>query len=303
MSLFDTASENIILISYPSGGFGNFIYHVLTNYADRTVKIKKNNFTFSSTGDSHNTKKYTNVYYHDQLNYQPLIDDDVDIQNKKILVLCDNGISNDSYTCVNKVFPNAKIVRTTITHLTRPVIYQTCVIKAMRSNEIEENQAHVANYWQDYNETYALRENFTLLYHNWPFSNKWLADSQCVNLNLESLITDTYNTLVQLIQNLQMQVINESGLQEVIMRWQHVNKEYFQVYYNCKKIAHALDNYINIDLTDITNLHDQGYINYWIEQKHNITIPVYDYKNWFSNTCELRKVINRLNETKNINHK
>jgi hypothetical protein len=297
MTLFDTESKDIILISYPSGGFGNFLYHVLTEHADNTVKVANNQLEISNNGNSHSTKKYTNVYYHDPVDYLPSIDN-VDIKDKKILVLCDNGILDDSYVKLNKVFPNATIVRTTITSLIRPIIYQTCVTKAMNTNVLAETKAHVDNNWIDAHKEYAIRENFTLLYHNWPFKG-WNDHNQCVNVNLELLINDTYNTIKNLIYTLDMQIINDSKLKQVIDEWQQKNSKYFKIYYECKKIKNALETNADLSIEHITSLHDQGYINYWLEKTYNITIPVYDYKNWFKNTNEIHQVINEIKYTDN----
>ena len=50
----------------------------------------------------------------------------------------------------------------------------------------------------------------------------------------------------------------------------------------------------HIDISDITNLHEQGYINYCIETKYHVTIPVYDYKDWFKSTAEISNMIEKL---------
>lgn len=296
MKLFDPTSPDIILISYPSGGFGHFLYYVLTNHAGDTVKLDNNIFVISDNGDCHNSKKYTNTYQ-DSNSYEPTIDD-VDTKNKKILVLCDNGILNDSYERVNKVFPRAQIVRTVITDKVKPIIYQTCVAKAMLTDTVTETKAHRDANWSDAEEPYAIRENFTLLYHNWPF-NAWAANNQCINVSLESLITDTFNTIKLLVTDLGMEIINDSILHTIIKNWRNKNNQYFKIYYTWKEIEQALTHYQNMDLSGITDLHDQGYINYRLEKIFNVTIPVYDYKDWFKDTNEL---ITKINEIKYINN-
>lgn len=300
MNFFDPTSDDIILISYPSGGFGNFLYHVLTEHADQTVKIENSNFEFSVTGDSHGTKKYTNVYQNNYDSYSSILPPYLDITDKKILVLCDNGIDNDSYDQPRQLFPNATIVRIVINPLLRPVVYQTCVVKAMRSTVILEVKNHVNENWSDSHEDFAVREHFTLFYHNWPF--KWDKNDDCINLDLEFLITDPFNAIAWLVNQLKMQIVHEHILKKTLETWMHENKRYFQIYHTCKKINHALDYHQDLDLNYITSLHDQGYINYWVEQKYNITIPVYDCKSWFKNTNELQSVILKLNEKNNLNN-
>jgi hypothetical protein len=118
---FNKNSENVILIMYPTGGYGNFLYHLLTEYFDNTVKVK-NNFQFSAAGNSHQTYKYTesfllgsnykniqnfeyNYLVNDQKSYQQIL------LGKKFLVLCDTGNLMDSVKVLLQYFPNAKIIR------------------------------------------------------------------------------------------------------------------------------------------------------------------------------------------------
>jgi hypothetical protein len=286
--IFDPKNQNIILISYPSGGFGNFIYYILTNFADQTVKVPNLRFNFSDDGNSHTVTKYTEIYFHDPVEYVPNID--VDPADKKILVLCDNGINNDKYSKIKKIFPNATIVRIVIDLLTRPIIYQSCIVKAMKLKNVDVvNQQQVNANWIDADTNYAQRENFTLFYHNWPFG--WQASADTINLSLEELITNPIETIIKLINSLGMQLVNKESLQQVVDNWLNVNAKYFSVYQNTNTIMQALDNKQNIDISNITNLHEQGYINYCIETKYHVTIPVYDYKEWFKSTKEILEMI------------
>jgi hypothetical protein len=289
--IFDTAGENIILVSYPSGGFGNFIYYVLTRFADQTVKVPNLEFNFSTNGNSHAADKYTNTYFHDPIEYISKID--FDPKDKKILILCDNGINNDNYTKVKTVFPNATIVRVVIESTVRPVIYQTCVIKAIEMQHLNvENQPQVNAYWSDAETDYAQRENFTLFYHNWPFGWQPLAES--INLSLEELVTNPVATITNLIGRLGMKLVDEENLQSVVNDWVNSNSKYFSIYHTANNIMQALELKENIDISSITNLHDQGYINYCIEAKFHVTIPVYDYKDWFKSTNEITKMVEKL---------
>ncbi len=56
----------------------------------------------------------------------------------------------------------------------------------------------------------------------------------------------------------------------------------------------TLDTNTNIDVSDVTELYQQGYINYCIEAKYHVTIPVYDYKDWFKSTSEISDLIEKL---------
>ena len=288
--IFDTKSKDIILVSYPAGGFGNFIHHVLTTFADGTVKISNNNFNFRSNGDSHLLNHYCAIYFHEPNRYIPAIE--IDPKDKKIVVLCDNGINNDSYEKVIKVFPNATIVRMVIDQCIRPVIYHTMVKKAMMFDIIQHHKNHVENHWSDSTEDYAVRENFTLFYHNWPF--KWNPDESAINVSLEKLVIDPVATLIDLINRLGMTVVDHAGLDDLCKKWADANSTYFFVYHKSNAIMQALDTKTNIDVSDVTELYQQGYINYCIEAKYHVTIPVYDYKDWFTSTAEISDMIEKL---------
>jgi len=290
--IFDTSSNNIILISYPSGGFGNFLYYILSEFANRTVKLSNNQLIFSDDGNSHSVVKYTNIYFMDPVNYHPQCD--IDPQDNKVLVLCDNGINNDKYDKIISTFPNAKIVRIVIDPAVRPIIYQTCIVKAMHQNFNDNHCEHIKNNWSDSSEDYAKRENFTLLYHDWSYG--WGPNELTVNLSVEQLLIHPVDTIKELINQLDMQPVNESKLKTVLDDWFTANEKYFNVYFRSKLILTALENKENIDISHITDLHEQGYINYCIEQQYNIEIPVYDYRYWFQSTEQIQQAINKINE-------
>ena len=62
MYTFDQNSTTATVIMYPTGGYGNFLYHVLTEFVKDTVKPKGQQFNFSTTGNSHQTYKYTEPF-------------------------------------------------------------------------------------------------------------------------------------------------------------------------------------------------------------------------------------------------
>jgi len=290
--IFDTSSNDIILISYPSGGYGNFLYYILSEFADQTVKLSNNQLIFSDDGNSHSIVKYTNTYFMDPAEYHPQCD--IDPQDNKVLVLCDNGINNDKYDKIKLVFPNATIIRIVIDPAVRPIIYQTCVVKAMSHDFNDNHSEHIKNNWTDSAEDYAQRENFTLLYHDWSYG--WEPNELTVNLSFEQLLIQPIDTIKELINQLGMQIVNESKLKTVLDDWFIANEKYFNVYFHSKLILTALENKENIDISHITDLHEQGYINYCIEQRYNIDIPVYDYRDWFQSSEQIQQIINKINE-------
>lgn len=283
-------NNNLMLVSYPAGGFGNFLFHVLTEFSSNTVKTDNAQFNFGITGNSHSTKKYTDVYFYDPDTYPvPTLDPD-----KITLILCDNGINNDSYEKIKKTFSDATIIRAVIDLGVRPIIYQTCIIKAKNSNLETENKMHVVAHWNDYNEDYAKRENFTLMYHQWPFKWERIDDPTVINLSLEYLITNPVDCISGLIASTGGQLINKEKFIDCCDQWKQVNQPYFKIYHEWKTIEYSLDHAQNTNISHITDLHEQGYINYCIERKFNVIIPVYDYKNWFTCTEQIQKMVNQL---------
>ena len=290
MMPYDANSEDIILISYPEGGFGHMLYHVLTEFADRTVKVSNQTFKFSTSGDSHTTTKYTNTYSNKIKDYVPLIDD-VDYKNKKILVLCDNGTNDSNYQDACDIFPNASIVRVCTSPDTRHVLYRASIEKAgkipIEFGEI--NQQGIADY--------ELRERYKITYHG--LDARWESDSFCqsfdswteipdaCNIYFSDIVTDTLGSLRKLITTLGMTVL--PGLEEFIISWQKRNALYLAPHWQWLKIKNNLHTDLRID--DIKDLHSQGYIDYKIETSYNIEIPVWDYRDWYTNTKDIRNLI------------
>jgi hypothetical protein len=279
-----------VLISYPSGGFGNFLFHVLTEFSDNTHKPPLNQFEFGVNGNSHSTAKYTKIYFHAPDDYET----DLPATDKKILILCDNGINNDSYSKIRTTFPTAPILRTVVCKSLRPVIYQTCIIKAKESDVIKENRQQVLDHWTDAVEDYAVRENFTLMYHNWNYGWQRSEEPGVINVEIESMINDPVATFTDTIKQLGGRVVQPDQLVKLCQEWQQANSQYFKVYFDWIRINYALDHNESIDLTDITDLHQQGYLNYCIEYKYHVTIPVYTYRNWFQTTADIQEMISCL---------
>lgn len=121
---FDPKSNNCVVIMYPTGGYGNFLYYILTEFLKDTVKTNNNNFKFSNSGDSHSCKKYVEPFLlgscyanqklkefqycyaiNDQFTYNQIS------SGKKFLVLADVGNLGDNVNFLRKYFPNATIFR------------------------------------------------------------------------------------------------------------------------------------------------------------------------------------------------
>lgn len=291
---FDTNSDKIIVIHYPSGGFGNFLFHVLTEFAKETVKIDNYKFDFSQTGNSHATKKYTKVFFHNPDQYYPLISTKVEINNNYILVLSDAGTgkAGENLQKVKSTFPNSQIIKVLLNNLSKVVLYkaiQTKIKKCQWGNGEEIHQHHIENFNEIITD-FEIREHYTMIYHEWDIA--WTTPEPGIfNLDYEGLIVDPYSTLCDLINHLGLTVINHNQLINLCTKWKESNQHIFEIYFVWQKINSALDQKQNIQIDKSLNLHDQGYINYCIEKKFNVIIPVYDYRYWFDTTADIKKMI------------
>lgn len=98
-------------------------------------------------------------------------------------------------------------------------------------------------------------------------------------------------SFLALSRDLGLTVSDPNGLVSFCRKWLTSQQQYCNIFLMWRKIINALDNDINLDLGSIQDLHDQGYINYRVERRYNIEIPVNDYRDWFANTDELREMI------------
>lgn len=145
---FDKQSNNCIVIMYPTGGYGNFLYYLLSEFLEDTVKVDNTNFEFSTVGDSHSSDKYIESFllgcYHAQkilkkFTYDYAINDTKSAAQisagKKFLVLGDTGNLGDNVNFIKKYFPNAKIIRIyASTFKEKLIVWANCMTKTMTNN-------------------------------------------------------------------------------------------------------------------------------------------------------------------------
>jgi len=109
---------------YPTGGYGNFLYSLLSEHLESTVKISFDNPQFNAKGNSHRYPKYTEVFSLGQsyvqknlkdfkYNYQ-ILDTVAQEQirlGKYFVVLADVGNKGDNLRFLRRFFPNAIVIR------------------------------------------------------------------------------------------------------------------------------------------------------------------------------------------------
>lgn len=298
----DPHSDNIILISYQSGSYGHFLYYVLTHFFDKTVKIHDDQFVFDSLGTAHLLKNYCKVWYEFDIDEYPL---DIAVPysaDEKILILCDHGhrCKTDNYDELKRCFSNAKILRVTTSGAAEPVMYNTYLVKCKESHNIPgQNNKHVQLNWNT-TEDWAVRENFTLWYHNEcapQFSAK--DDPNIINLDLAELIINTTQTLMHVGDQLGLSVIDYKKLLMFCKHWHRIQNNFFSIISTDRRLQQSLGcDDIGYNLSHVTSLHDQGYLNYKIEKRFNVCIPVYDYRNWFRHSDEIKEMLVKLEPKK-----
>jgi hypothetical protein len=149
MLQFNKNSAQCLVVMYPSGGYGNFLYYLLTQHFEQTVKLNNKNFKFSDTGNSHNVTKYCEIFalgpaYNNKnlknFNYSYQVFDQYYLdqinQGKKFVVLADMGILGDNIAFLQRYFPQATVLRVFAnTFEEKLVLWANCISKAYASSE------------------------------------------------------------------------------------------------------------------------------------------------------------------------
>lgn len=251
---FDNKSDKAIVIMYPTGGYGNFLYKILTEHFESTVKINSPNFVFSDTGDSHKFKKYTEVfalgtamYTHTLKSFKydfqitnPLVLEQIK-QNKHFLILADVGNTADNVKFLKTFFPNAKIVRVYAeTFEEKFVVWANCIYKSVRNldEEIYKTSMHTikgiaqfANIPQDQvTDQHAIDCLTNFLMTNFgkygKFFSKPSTEINVINFPFKNFLNkdDFINSLKDLAKNLNTNLINIDLLEKSLDEFYRLQK-------------------------------------------------------------------------------
>jgi hypothetical protein len=138
--IFDRDDPNAIVVMYPTGGYGNFLYLLLSDYLESTVKLQ-GHFEFSETGNSHAVLKHVEPFLlgkqksalHYTYKVYPAAEEQIK-QGKKFLVLGDTGNQGDNVKFLKRYFTNATIVRIYAESFDEKLItWANCMFKAYQS--------------------------------------------------------------------------------------------------------------------------------------------------------------------------
>ncbi len=231
---FDPNNANAVVVMYPTGGYGNFLYMLLSQYIDSTVKVSQLQFKFSKTGNSHSVvkhvesfllgKNYRDFKYSYEINSTEVAEQIS--QGKQFLILGDMGNRGDHVKFLRKYFPKAKIVRVyASTFQEKLVVWFNCMTKSMNVDELYPGSLLTTNGIQQWaNKTYIddqdavdcmatfFSQNFAPYgnYFNQPLEN-------IINVRIEEFFTvDGIVDMVQRVgQELGANLINLHDLQTI----------------------------------------------------------------------------------------
>jgi hypothetical protein len=295
--LIDKDSHDIIVISYPPGAGGYFLYTAITRYAQGAVHLGMPGFRFGDHGDCHHTELYIPVMWHHPDEYDLVLSKikAQDITYNKIVVICDHGPCYDEhYQYLRSHFPQAKIVRT---------VLDTDMVHIVARSATEKPQSGT-----------DMIQMHRVIYQNTqppvPF-RRWLKDmikspvpggvydslqrwqpvyqKDVVDFSIRHFVYPEQDGVARLIEDLGMTVRDQDGLRDFCRQYQQANLKYYRWLLAWPSIRQALESGQDVDLSHITDVYDRCMIDLRIESTWNLQLP--DQENWFQNTREIRRWI------------
>jgi len=279
-------SKNLLLINYPSGGYGYYFTRLINSFVTNVVQTA-DLFEFDQLGTSHLLPLVAGDIHHEQNRNLYSVNDcyqhDID-QQKYILIPYCPGIQNDTTTNLEVNFPNAKIARLCYYDNTWPLVFQNCITKAVvgtLGTDVEFDDKRFGS-----SENWARRENFDLMFAHHHYRNMWKTHEhvQFLNIDIFDLLTNPQHCLAQVADFINGTTTNLDLLPTRHQQFLNANPNTVRHF----EILHTVESLkIEKDLTHITNLYQQAVINFYIQTKFNFIIPPNDYADWFTNTKEI----------------
>jgi len=279
----DRTSDKILVISYPAGGFGHFIFYLLTHFTQETVKVQ-DELQFSTTGDSHHQHRYIlpwfryrdPTYQFDCTSFRPLDPNDIKI------IIHDAGHDIEDQE-IRDYFPNARFIKVCVEPEVRITLLELSVVKALRMTWDE---------WLDLKLPTAQIKNGPCEKTPWT-SNQMIwrnvnstfpkfcpsGYSNVTNVSLKNFIVDTERTFRKLARDLNLTVINDQLLQTKLHEWSNLHQRYIDSVKLWQAIDQALDHGPCMDLTGTTDWVTKSIIFYNVCNKYYIKVPVLEWLN------------------------
>jgi len=284
----DKSKKNLLLINYPSGGYGYYLTRLINAFITNVVKTP-DDFLFDSVGTSHllplvagqfdQTKNLIGVseeYQHD-----------INQQNYILIPYC-TGIQSDDVTSLTNTFTNAKIIRLYYEDDTWPLVFQNCITKAaLKTLETGVDFDHAAFGSSD---DWAKRENYFLLLKNHHCRHIWneYHSSQFLNINIFDLLTSTENCLRSIANFIHGTVIDLDTLPTRHQQFLDSNLNTVRHL----EILHIVKNLkLAQNLKHIDHLYQQAVLNFYLQLRYKFEVPTNDYSDWFTNTTDIVKML------------
>jgi hypothetical protein len=262
----------IYCVWYPSGGFGHFVNAILSLYGKNFVRPVNQIATFSQTGDLHSLEPVPPIYFDERVYPEFTFD-----LLKNYSVLIDNGINNNGKNFLN-TFPSSKIIKLCYDDISWPIVANTSIIKAKRSSL--EKELPLDESWPT-QESWAIREKYSLYLKEHYLRNLWTTDDQTYNLDVFTLVS--YHELKDFFNNF----VELTDFKEFHNQWLQHNYKYFFPVIESLKIIDAVTSGQHMDVTHVSSIWDQAVVNYFLNLKFDIEIPVNDFSDWFKNTKQI----------------
>lgn len=286
----DKSKKNLLLIHYPSGGYGYYLTRLINAFITNVVKTP-DDFLFDSVGTSHPLPLVAGSIHFDQNKTLISTSDEYqyDInQQKYILIPYCTGIYSNNVTDLTDTFTNAKIIRLYYKDDTWPLVFQNCIIKAAQKtleNAVEFDAVAFGS-----SDNWARRENFFLLLKNHHYRHMWHECQlpQFLNINIVDLLTDP-ETCLRSIANF----INGTIVDLDLLPSRH--RQFLDSNLNTVRHLEILDIVKNLrhtqNLKHIDHLYQQAVLNFYLHLRYNFEVPPNDYSDWFTNTTDIVKML------------
>lgn len=300
----DPATDKLLLVHYPAGGFGHFLYYLLTQHTKETVSTTSY-LRFSDTGDAHTQVRYLPDYIHDwrpdfsySLKSMMLTSDD----SIKVLP-CDNG-TNADMTNMKKNFPNARILRVYVEPESRLTLLKLGAQKVFKvpvvnwiTRDILPNRASAEpitySQWAIHKATWWAADEYYVKWHP-------LADTNVINLSLTNFLLDPIKEFERVCNQLNLTVVKYDQLISIIDQWKEIHSEYLRLPMDWKRIEHALDHKENLDLAFLDDWYARANILYNVCKKYNLRVPVTTFTRDPCPTEVQQRILNGFVDTNDI---
>lgn len=293
--VIDKSFENILVIHYPSGGYGYYIARLVNYFLQGTVPVE-DTWQFDHLGTSHLYRPtITAMKPLDLLQgYQPKISShayDLLKQGNWAVVPCCTGIDNDDISPVLEFFPNAQVLRVSYDEDSWPLIFYNTIVKAKQGNidqDVEFDQTRFGS-----SDDWARRENYTTMMHSHPLRKNWKTQKEFCEVTVDRVINDPLELLTTAAHLTGLTIKSTDQIETLHQKFLQSNTQ-IKTYHQIKHAVNSLHDHL--PLNDITELYWQAYCYYQIERIFGIQIPYNSHSQWFTNTKDIATMLDNLKD-------